>query len=76
MQKAKKKATVVQAYRLGEESDMVEELTAEGEIKLRATAVLRCFPRRQKTGRRDRAYRGLHQAGFFRETLSQQRGIF
>lgn len=58
MQKAKKKATVVQAYRLGEESDMVEELTAEGEIKVKGDGSFEVFSQEAKDGAGEIAHTG------------------
>ncbi len=43
MKKARKRPAVVQAYRLGEENSVVDELTAEGEIRLRGDGTFEVF---------------------------------
>ena len=48
MRKAKKRPMVVQAYRLGEESDVVAGLTAEGEIRLKGDGSFEVFSQEAK----------------------------
>ena len=48
MKKAKKRPAVVQAYRLGDESDVVDGLTAEGEIRLRGDGSFEVFSQEAK----------------------------
>lgn len=43
MKKARKKPAVVQAYRLGEKSSVVDGLTAEGEIRLKGDGTFEVF---------------------------------
>ncbi len=52
MRKARKKTVVVQAYRLGEDSRVLEEMIAEGEIKVRGDGRYEVFSREtgDKTG--------------------------
>lgn len=48
MRKARKKSMVVQAYRLGEKNDVVDGLTAEGEIRLRGDGTFEVFSQEAK----------------------------
>ena len=48
MRKARKKSMVVQAYRLGEKNDVVDGLTAEGEIRLRGDGSFEVFSQEAK----------------------------
>ena len=43
MRKARKRPRVVQAYRLGDKSNVVDGLTAEGEIRLRGEGSFEVF---------------------------------
>ncbi|MDM8123992.1 hypothetical protein [Mediterraneibacter glycyrrhizinilyticus] len=58
MRKAKKRPMVVQAYRLGEENDVLAGLTAEGEICLKGDGSFEVFSQETKGDSGEIAYTG------------------